>query len=80
MVYAVFMRCYMRRIIFLFGCFFLSSCGTPEWKDPDTHIEEKGIYCYPTLGGVDCYKRPVKRCVRKPLGYEGPPPPQNVNE
>lgn len=70
----------MRQIIFLGWGLLLSGCDMPEWKDPDVHIEEKGIYCYSTLGGIDCYKRPLKRCARQPLGYEGPPPPQDINE
>jgi hypothetical protein len=71
----------MRYIVFI-GCFFgISACNTTQdWKDPDAHIEDNGVYCYSTLGSVDCYKRPVKRCVRQPLGYEGPPPPQDINE
>ncbi len=58
-------------------------CGceeTPEWQNPDQYLEKEGRYCYETLGGVDCYTQPIKRCTRKPLGYEGPPPPTHIYE
>lgn len=70
----------MKQVIFWVIGLFLFGCGDKEWKDPDEHLEESGMYCYPTLGGVDCYRRPLKRNVRQPLGYDGPPPPQTVNE
>lgn len=70
----------MRYVVLLGFGLFLMGCGDGGWKDPDVHLEESGMYCYPTLGGVDCYRRPLKRNVRQPLGYEGPPPPQTVNE
>jgi hypothetical protein len=70
----------MKRISILCGSFLLSACASEEWIDPDDHIEEKGRYCYPTLGGIDCYKRPIKRNVRQTVGYEGPPPPVSANE
>lgn len=70
----------MKQVIIISVAFLLSACASEEWKDPDDHIDEKGLYCYPTLSGVDCYKRPIKRNVRQTVGYEGPPPPQSVNE
>jgi hypothetical protein len=70
----------MKQVIILSISFLLSACASEEWKDPDDHIKEKGQYCYPTLGGVDCYKRPIKRNLRQTVGYEGPPPPVSVKE
>ena len=70
----------MKQVIALCMACLLNACASEEWKNPDDHIEEKGLYCYPTLSGVDCYKRPIKRNVRQAVGYEGPPPPQSVNE
>lgn len=64
----------------LLGLMLLGCAEEPKWRDPDEFVEKEGMYCYATLGGVDCYKRPIKRCVRQPIGYEGPPPPQEVNE
>lgn len=69
------------RFLWVFPGVLLVGCGeNPGWKDPDQTIEEEGVYCYETLGGVDCYKRPLKRCARNPIGYKGPPPPQEVYE
>jgi hypothetical protein len=71
----------MRYFIMGSICLLVAGCATDtSWKDPDAWVENAGVYCYATLGGVDCYKRPIKRCVRQPIGYEGPPPPQEINE
>lgn len=67
---------------YFLGCAIMLLCGcdSNEWRDPDKQLEEEGIYCYSTLGSVDCYRRPIKRAVRTPVGYEGPPPPISTNE
>jgi hypothetical protein len=71
----------MRHFLVIGLCLSVIGCSNqPTWRDPDQHIEEQGMYCYETLGGVDCYKRPLKQCVRQPIGHTGPPPPEIINE
>lgn len=74
----------MRKIQCFLIVIFLGACGGPrelKWDDPDERPPASGLYCYPTLGGkVDCYDKPLTRCVRPTTGYEGPPPPENIIE
>ena len=57
---------------------FLSGCGstgtkkaegplTPEWTPPSAPI-----YCYQTLGAVDCYNTPKPAYRNRLVGYYGP--------
>lgn len=74
----------MKRIQTFSMIFLLCACENsyqPKWDNPDARPPESGLYCYPTLGGkVDCYKKPLTRCVRPTTGYEGAAPPENIIE
>lgn len=52
-------------------------CGgrpEPASSYAEAVYDEPPVYCYRTLGDVDCYKRPLLGAERRLVNYYGPPP------
>ena len=56
----------------------LCGCGTVDTYKETTHINEKPIYCYQSLAGVECFKEPNHRDKRRIVNFYGPHPIQYV--
>ncbi len=54
----------------------VSGCGGAEHASPYAAavFDDPPIYCYRTIGDVDCYARPLAGAERRLVNYYGPPP------
>ena len=56
----------------------LSGCGSVDVYKETTNHDEKPIYCYQSLAGVECFKKPNHRDKRRIVNFYGPHPSQYV--
>ena len=56
----------------------LSGCGYVDAYKETTNFDEKPIYCYQSLAGVECFKEPNHRDKRRIVNFYGPHPIQYV--
>jgi len=56
----------------------LSGCGSVDTYKETTNHDEKPIYCYQSLAGVECFKKPNHRDKRRIVNFYGPHPTQYV--
>ena len=66
------------KIIGAFGAIvgILSGCGSLDTHEETTYGDEKPIYCYQSLAGVECFKKPNHRDKRRIVNFYGPHPTQ----
>ena len=74
----------LRITIFLVGMIFLASCtngireyieSTIKFSDEKSPLIVEALYCYRTIGKVNCYTEPLKgEEANRLVGYEGVPP------
>lgn len=53
---------------------FAAGCGSDRTAYERSVAKEEPVYCYQTLAGIDCYKRPDFRDERMMVNFYGPPP------
>lgn len=51
-----------------------AGCGSDRTAYEHAVAKEEPVYCYQTLAGIDCYKRPDFRDERMLVNFYGPPP------
>lgn len=59
------------------GAVLVAGCGGPAHVDPYAVAVSEytpPIYCYRTIGDVDCYRRPLLGAERRLVNFYGPPP------
>ncbi|MBK8210705.1 MAG: hypothetical protein IPK78_12820 [Rhodospirillales bacterium] len=58
----------------VFAVFALSGCASYETAYEKAVYEDEPVYCYQSLGAVDCYRRPNRRDDARLVNYYGPGP------
>lgn len=58
----------------VFAAFGLSGCVSYETAYEKAVYDDEPVYCYQSLGAVDCYRRPNRRDDARLVNYYGPGP------
>ena len=67
------MKKFLMTIVAIGAAGFLSACA--QKSAYEAAVEEfEPVYCYQSLGGVSCYKKPNFRDERRMVNYYGPAP------